>query len=95
MAATSPQAPGNAGLDAFARLQGDAVLSNWKPHVTLETDIPGIPEFLRRRSKAQPAPRYLIAPAAESPLTEGPKGLPMDQFAPSNHMAGVTGPAPA
>jgi hypothetical protein len=34
---------------AFERLQGDAVLSDWRPHVTLETDIPDIPEFLRRR----------------------------------------------
>jgi hypothetical protein len=34
--------------DAFERLRGDAVLSDWKPYVTLETDIPDIPEFLRR-----------------------------------------------
>jgi hypothetical protein len=34
---------------AFRRAQGDAVLSDWKPYVTLETDIPDIPEFLRRR----------------------------------------------
>jgi len=33
---------------AFARLQGDAILSDWKAHVTLETDIPDIPDFLRR-----------------------------------------------
>jgi hypothetical protein len=34
--------------NAFQRLQGDAVLSNWTPHATLETDIPDIPNFLRR-----------------------------------------------
>ena len=35
--------------DAFSRLQGDAILSDWKPHLTLDTDIPDIPDFLRRR----------------------------------------------
>jgi len=34
--------------DAFRRLQGDAVLSRWKPYVTLETDLPLIPDYLRR-----------------------------------------------
>src|SRR5262249_19673124 len=82
-------------VDTFRRLQGDAVLSNWNPHATLKTDIPDIPEFLQRRSEAQPAPRYVTAPTAESLLTEGPKGLPIGQTPPSSHMAGVTGPAPA
>jgi hypothetical protein len=34
--------------DGFACLQGDAILSQWKPHVTLETNISDIPDFLRR-----------------------------------------------
>jgi len=34
--------------EAFRRLQGDAVLSRWKPYVTLETDLPQIPDCLRR-----------------------------------------------
>jgi len=115
----SPPAP---PTDAFRRLQGDAVLSNWKPHVTLETDVPDIPEFLRRtdeqrragwghfdcwraahptaplsayrrQSEGAVVPAKTIAPMAAT--DDGPKGLPLDQFVPSNHMAGVTGPAPA
>jgi hypothetical protein len=39
--------------DAFRRLQGDAVLSRWKPHVTLATDIPDIPDFLRREERSE------------------------------------------
>jgi hypothetical protein len=53
-APTASAPPSDAGFkvnprSAFERLQGDAVLSDWKPTVTFETDIPDIPEFLRRR----------------------------------------------
>jgi hypothetical protein len=40
---------------AFRRLQGDAVLSNWKLRATLETDIPDIPDFLRRTQEQRQA----------------------------------------
>src|SRR5262249_49808369 len=55
--AASPRPPDKAGeatnaqppnQDAFQRLQGDAVLSDWKPHSTPDTNIPDIPNFLRR-----------------------------------------------
>jgi hypothetical protein len=42
-------------FDHFARLQGDAVLSDWKPHATPETDIPDIPNFLRRTDEQRRA----------------------------------------
>jgi hypothetical protein len=41
----------NSPSDAFRHLQGDAVLSDWKPHATLETDIPDIPDSLRLGQK--------------------------------------------
>src|SRR5262245_46792250 len=50
----SSASPSKPDLSPFDRLRGDAVLSNWKPHVTLETDIPGIPEFLRRKTEEKP-----------------------------------------
>jgi hypothetical protein len=40
----------SSNLDGFGKLQGDAILSDWKPRVTLQTDIPDIPEFLRRHA---------------------------------------------
>jgi hypothetical protein len=33
---------------AFEQLRGDAILSDWKPHITLATDMPPIPGFLQR-----------------------------------------------
>ena len=41
--------------DAFRHLQGDAVLSDWKPHAALETHILDIPNFLRRSNEQRKA----------------------------------------